>query len=417
MLNKLCAFLARYQMLQPGDTVVCALSGGADSVALTYGLWLLQEKLGITVEAAHFNHHLRGEESDRDEAFVRSFCRFHQIPLHIGGAVVLPGEKGLEAAAREARYSYFATLPGKLATAHTADDNAETVLLHLVRGTGLKGLGGIAPVRGRIIRPMLDITRQEVLDFIREYSLEYVEDSSNQTDDFLRNRLRHRVLPLLKQENPSLATNWSAMAQYLRQDEAVLQQLSAGEWTVSRLRQAEPSVRRRALTDMLQRWGVREPETRHIQLAQQLVFSDNPSALAQFPGGVTVGRCYDRLEKLDAPVSWKELQITDFGTYTLEDIGWEVQVKPAREGLEARFPVTIRPRRAGDSLRLPGGTKTVKKLLIDRKIPQSQRALLPVAADEKGVLAVADLAVNRDRLVLGETAVEIIMCRINSCTA
>ena len=143
MLNKLERFLKQQEMVCTGDTVVCAVSGGADSVALLFALYLLKDKLGIQLEAAHFNHNLRGEESCRDENFVRVLCDRYDIPLHVGSGVVTAGEKGLEAAARDARYAFLRNLPGKIATAHTADDNAETVLMHLIRGTGLKGLGGI----------------------------------------------------------------------------------------------------------------------------------------------------------------------------------------------------------------------------------------------------------------------------------
>ena len=147
MRNKLLKFIREQGLISPGDRVVCAVSGGADSVAMLFALYLLKEKLDIRLEAAHFNHHLRGEESQRDEKFVRDFCSRYDIPLHLGGAQVQPGKKGLEAAARDARYAFLQSLDGNIATAHTADDNAETVLLHLIRGTGLKGLGGIAPKR------------------------------------------------------------------------------------------------------------------------------------------------------------------------------------------------------------------------------------------------------------------------------
>ena len=199
MLNKLRQFLKQYDMVSSGDTVVAAVSGGADSVAMLLGLYLLKDSLNIRLEAAHFNHGLRGRESDRDAEFVRQLCDRYGIALHSGGGTVTPGKKGLEAAARDARYAYFSTLNGKIATAHTADDNAETVLMHLVRGTGLRGLGGISPVRGNLIRPMLGVTRQDVLAFLEEYHQDYVEDSSNKTDRFLRNRLRHHVMPLLKE--------------------------------------------------------------------------------------------------------------------------------------------------------------------------------------------------------------------------
>ena len=161
-------------LTRPGDQVVCAVSGGADSMALLWGLYLLREELELTVSAAHFNHRLRGAESDADEQFVREFCDRFEIPLSVGSAQIKPGKKGLEAAAREARYAFLKSLPGKLATAHTADDNAETVLMHLVRGTGLKGLGGIAPVSGRLIRPMLNITRRQVEAFLNEYHIPHI---------------------------------------------------------------------------------------------------------------------------------------------------------------------------------------------------------------------------------------------------
>ena len=184
MLNKLTAFARAYDMIRPGDHIICALSGGADSMALLWSLYLLKDTLQIQLSAAHFNHHLRDAESDEDEAFVQKICRHYDIPLYVTGEQVLSGEKGLEAAAREARYRFFDSLPGKIATAHTADDNAETLLLHLVRGTGLKGLGGIAPVRGKIILPMLAVTRQDVLALLEEYCVSYRVDSSNETDAF-----------------------------------------------------------------------------------------------------------------------------------------------------------------------------------------------------------------------------------------
>ena len=164
MLNKLKAFMGAYR----GQKVVCAVSGGADSMALLWGLYLLRDKLELDLSAAHFNHQLRGAESDRDEAFVRDFCAGYNVPFVAGSGQVTVGEKGLEAAAREARYAFLKSLPGKIATAHTADDNAETILMHLVRGTGLKGLGGIAPARENLIRPMLQITRLAVLAFLEE---------------------------------------------------------------------------------------------------------------------------------------------------------------------------------------------------------------------------------------------------------
>ncbi len=135
MLNKLLSFIREQRLIAPGDSIVCAVSGGADSIALLFALYLLREQLGITLSAAHFNHHLRPGEANRDERIVRHFCQHYNIPLTVGHGDITPGKKGLEAAARDARYAFLKSLPGKIATAHTADDNAETVLMHLIRGS------------------------------------------------------------------------------------------------------------------------------------------------------------------------------------------------------------------------------------------------------------------------------------------
>ena len=396
MLNKLRAFLKEQALLSPGDKVIAAVSGGADSVAMLFALYLLRDELGITLEAAHFNHHLRGAESDWDEAFVTDFCGRYCIPLHLGSGRIVSGKKGLEAAARDARYAFLRSLPGKVATAHTADDNAETVLMRLIRGTGLKGLGAIAPVSGNVIRPMLTVTRDDVEAFLEEYALPHVEDSSNAEDDFLRNRIRHGILPLMRAENPRIGENLSAMALLLRQDEACLQAMSPEEQKpdVSRLKAMEPALRRRTLERFLKAQGVREPEQIHILQAEQLLYHRSPSASMQFPGGVTIGRQYDRLVRLECVPELPETRLSVPGETC---IGGKRFVSEYATDLEERpdsvlvCPVgvlIVRSRRSGDTMRLPGGTRSLKKMYIDRKIPASQRAAVPVLADDRGVLAV-----------------------------
>ncbi|MBE6920727.1 MAG: tRNA lysidine(34) synthetase TilS [Ruminococcaceae bacterium] len=414
MLNKLRKLLRQYDMVAPGDHVTCAVSGGADSVALLFGMYLLREKLGITLSAAHFNHRLRGEESDRDEQFVRDFCSRYDIPLSVGSARVAAGKKGLEAAAREARYAFFATLPGKIATAHTADDNAETVLMHLVRGTGLRGLGGISPVNGNIIRPMLTVTRQEVLAFLEKYCLSHVEDSSNKTDDFLRNRLRHRVMPFLKEENPRLAENLSQMAMELRQDAQALE-LDGKLPSVGELREMDPALRSRKISRFLKENGVPEPERSHIRAVDSLIFSEKPSARTNLPGAVTVGRNYDRLVVLEQKTAPDEVTLLPGDTLQLPQWGMTASYVPAQQiintkeifTVSASGPVVLRSRQAGDSIRLNAGTCTLKKLFIDRKIPAHQRPYIPVLADGQGVLGVYGIGANVDRLAAQLPAMQI----------
>ena len=403
MRNKLLTFIREQNMVQPGDTVICAVSGGADSMALLWAMYLLKEKLGIRLEAAHFNHNLRGEESRSDALFVKDFCDTHQIILHMGEGKVKAGQKGLEAAAREARYAFLQSLSGKIATAHTADDNAETLIMHLVRGTGLKGLGGICPVRGNLIRPMLSVTRQEVLRFLQAHKIPYVNDSSNDTDDFLRNRIRHHVMPLLQGENPSIGENLSATALRLRQDEEALDALAQPTTDVAALRKLPSAIQTRVLAKLLVGFGVKEPEGEHIDLLRRIVYSENPSASGEFPGHITVGRQYHRLVRLEKQPCVRTNTLQCPGQTLIPELGMKVICREPNENAEGMrvhlygTPI-LRSRREGDSITLQGGTKTLKKLFIDKKIPAADRNRIPVIADDLGVAAVMGIGVDRDHM-------------------
>ena len=409
MLESVRRFLKRYDMVRPGDRVVCAVSGGADSMALLWCMYLLREPLQIQLEAAHFNHGLRGAESQRDEEHVRDFCDRFDIPLTVGRGAVVAGKKGLEAAARDARYGFLEQLPGKLATAHTADDNAETVLMHLVRGTGLKGLGGIAPIRGRIIRPMLDVTRRQVLSFLEEYHISYVTDSSNDGDAYLRNRLRHHVMPLLQAENPRLAENLSAMAQRLREDEAALEDGAdfADGLSLERFGRLPTALQNRRISAFLQHCGVKEPDARHIELAKSLTRSEDPSAKACLPGGVMIGREYDRLVRLEKRDDLPSVALPVAGDACFGST--VVRSSFADEGMRvsAQGTIVVRSRQSGDIIRLAGGTKSLKKLFIDRKIPAVARQSIAVVADEAGVLAVDGFGYNLNRLTMEGSGLQI----------
>ncbi len=402
MLNKLQALIKKYNMISPGDTVICAVSGGADSMALLTALTLLKDKLKCSVAAAHFNHCLRGEVSDADEAFVREYCSGLQIPFYVGRANVVPGEKGLEAAARDARYGFFRTLSGKIATAHTAGDNAETVLMHMVRGTGLKGLGAISPVNGNLIRPMLTVTRAEVIAFLQEYHIPFVNDSTNDTDMFFRNRLRHHIMPVLCEENPKFSENLSAMAMRLREDEQLLQEIAARQRTcnVTVLRKMHPAIRSRVLAAFLEECGVKEPNGEHIKLAESLVFSEKPSASAMLPNGVAVRRNYNQLEKFMVAEQPRQQvlscpgQVT-FGTVTvIADFVDENQADGDGLIVKPKGKMIVRSRQSGDVIRLSGGTKSLKKLFIDRKIPEAERMQIPVIADDEGILCIYGIGKN-----------------------
>ena len=213
------------------ERLLCAVSGGADSMCLLHLLYTG----GYDVTAAHFEHGIRGAESLRDAAFVEDWCREHDIPFVLGHGNA-PGhaaEKGLtlEEAARELRYAFLLSTAEKLGatrilTAHSRDDNAETLLFNLTRGSGTAGLGGIPAQRGLLLRPLLHVSRTEIEDYLRENGVPHVEDSSNFSDDYTRNLIRHRIVPLLRDLNPRFSDAAARTARLVRQDEDCLSALA-----------------------------------------------------------------------------------------------------------------------------------------------------------------------------------------------
>lgn len=220
--QKVSKYIHRHYLLKHDGRYIVALSGGADSVALL----CILDALGINISAAHCNFHLRGEESNRDEQFCVDLCQKMGIPLsriHFDTQEYAQLHKvSIEMAARDLRYRYFAQLAKDLkadgiCVAHHRDDNVETLLLNLLRGSGIDGLAGITPQNGNILRPLLCISRQDILQYLKEKGQDYVTDSTNLEDDALRNKIRHHVIPLLQTLNPAASDNIALSAKYVRQ--------------------------------------------------------------------------------------------------------------------------------------------------------------------------------------------------------
>ncbi len=426
MKAKLLSYCREEGLFSPGDRVICGVSGGADSMALLHCLHSLEAELGITVEAAHFNHRLRGEESDGDEAFVADFCRQWQIPLHLGGEDVADYSRrnrlSTEEAARQCRYAFFRGFEAKVATAHNADDNLETVLMHLIRGSGLRGLCGISPKREHIIRPLLWATREEILVYLREEGLSYREDSSNMSLAYTRNRLRHQVLPLLRAENPAVAQGVLQQSRLLWAEDRFLDEEAGkllskdegGAYSILPLLTAPTSLQKRALRLMVGEHLEQDVSLVHIEALQKLLYSSKPSGQTDLPRGLTVYRSYDKLcfrrgehsllpeiplqipgETLIPGNPWKIICKIEKNFIKMTNTPFHFAVK---YDMISASVLQIRPRRPGDRLQLPDGhSKSLKKLMIDRKIPRQDRDLLPVITDGTNILAVAGLGIHWNR--------------------
>lgn len=424
--TKALAAMRREQMLPPGASVAVGLSGGADSIALLHLLLSLREELSLCeVTAVHIHHGLRGEEADRDQRFVEELCARWSVPLtvHRCDVAALAAEQhiGVEEAGRTVRYERFEAeatrIDGYIATAHTASDNAETVLLHLCRGTGLHGLAGIPPVRGRIVRPLIDCTREEIEVYCAEHNLSFVTDSTNADVAYARNRIRQLVMPQLRAINPqveaaitrliSRAREWDA--RLALQIQTALQEAMAGEDTYRRevLLTLNPDVQAAVLRYLLGEHGRQRGSEKHIRLASDLLVHGGRLSV---PGGrlMTVTGEYVRFAAESEPLSaFCYDGVIPGGSWQVGSEIWQLLCL-SREDYEQKLNISkigfsnacdygkiigslcLRQRLEGDRYRPAGRDcgKTLKKLFNEAKMPTSERAAVPVLCDECGIVLV-----------------------------
>ena len=406
-------------MLNRGDFVAVGVSGGADSVALLSLLCSLRHQLGLTLVACHINHNLRGEESMRDETFVRTLCEKLEVECLVCSVDVAhmaeTQGRSVEESARQVRYCFFAQTAGekgKIATAHTAADNTETVLLNLARGSGLRGLCGIPPVRDNIIRPLWGCTREQTEAWCRQNGLDWVEDSSNAADDYTRNRLRHHVVPVLRGQNNSLDHTVAETSARLRRDADYLDRLAQeaeeklvtenGRMDRKGLLGLPAPLRDRILLKMIGEYT--QPSARMLELCLRLAEQGSGSIQLAEQGFFAA----------DEHHVWTELHTKPQGLeqqaeIPLMKIGERRQIQLGNRTVELQLTqnqlssenvynfslknqlcydtiqdtLVLRSRRTGDRIRLPyrNVSKTLKKLFCEEKIPLHRRDTLLVLTD------------------------------------
>ena len=428
MKNKAKQTVKKYHMLNVGDSVAVGFSGGADSCALMHFLLSLREEMNLTIYACHINHSLRGQESDNDEQFVADFCRKYNVPLFVLKADVASEASkrkiGTEQCGREIRYEYFSEIAEKyhamIATAHTASDNAETVLFHLARGSGIAGMSGIPTVRDRIIRPLIEVTREEIERYCRDNHISYVTDSTNLTDQYTRNKIRLEVIPVLKSINPSFENTVAGMSERMRETDVFIEKnaenaLSAAKTTsgysTAVLSQLPLPVFDKAIRLILKEYNL-VPEASHIELIRKIVCKggaveirknryviskqgilrafqyekNNPDSEILFAGQKNIA-IHNKI------ISPEILNISEFDNRKKND---KFLFHNSLDYDTIPLGSVFRSRHAGDLFKPVGRniTKQLRKMMTEQKIPSEQRDQLVVFASDNDVLWAENLGVS-----------------------
>jgi tRNA(Ile)-lysidine synthase len=414
--------LAIIELIAPGDKVLVAVSGGADSLALLYLLEQFSKELGYELFVAHLNHLTRGKESDEDARFVEKEANKLSLPVFVDKIDVQKSvlKSSFQESARILRYQFLEdvliSIKGdKIALGHTADDRIETVLMNLLRGTGLRGLAGIPEARGHVIRPILSCTRNEIEGFLDEQKLIHRTDSSNKETKYLRNKIRHEVIPFLRTFNPDISGNLLGLAEIAREEEQwmsektreLYSQLVTPEnedfcFEINEFENQPLAMKRRLIRETFYRLNgsLREITALHVQQVLDLFSRARVGCSLKLPGNVRVVCGYetvhfslsDDLASTEIDKKPKRLEIP--GVTSLPQIGVQFHARlleqPMQKPVDQKQAfldfektgenIQIRFFQPGDSFVPLGmsGHKKVKSYFIDQKVPREERSLIPI---------------------------------------
>ncbi len=408
-----------HSLLKRGDTVICAVSGGADSMCLLTLMLKLSKEMDLTVAAANLNHCLRGPESDGDSQFVETVCEIKGVPFYGKRVDVALTARArglsLEEAGREERYKFFdelsAQLGGaKIATGHNLSDNAETIIFRLARGSGAKGLCGIRYSRDNIIRPLLDATRKEIEAYLVDNAVMWREDSSNSQLCYSRNKIRHAVIPRLEEIQPAAVEKIVSCGHSIAEDEEYLSSLAEkllssafvdeDEYSTSAILGAPPPIARRAAAKLLENWGAKDITQEKIMSFLDLCSKPSGKRMDLSGGAYVLRSFYTVLRQTRQTERGFSYTLKPGQTLRHED--WELSIRlsdqrpPRGANCVAVFDpnqlfgsFTVRSRQDGDRIKLRGGgSKKLQDLFVDQKIPLSMRSRVPVILKGEEVIFV-----------------------------
>jgi len=466
--------IKEYSMLQEEDNVLVGVSGGPDSIALLHVLSKISPKFSFRLGIAHLNHGIRGKDSDKDAAFVLSFAKHLNIPCYIEAADVQRYRRNhklsLEQAARRVRYDFFHRLSkiyqfNKIALGHHLDDNTEMILMALFRGSGPLGLSGIPPIRdNKIVRPLIRLTKSEIKEYLNASQLKFVIDRTNQDIRYLRNRIRHQLIPLLKdQYNPKISESLNRLAGIIRSEENWVKQfinplygssvLKSGDMELTlfipHLKCNHPAAKRRIVRMAIERvkGNLKRITFNHVDMIIRLMESGPGWGRLDLPDRILVRRNADRMVfskenrslrmiktgflpiephdfsyevvkpetvnvlEINAAVSFSEIDIKK-----IQDICFAGQRVAFFDIKKVKYPLILRNFRRGDRFSPLGmtGTQTVKKFLMNRKMPRDERYNCPVLMDKEKILWVVGHRIDESVKVTSSTQ-KVLKAEIRPC--
>ncbi len=424
-LRKLTEYFDSLGMDLCGKGLCVCLSGGADSVSLLRGLMDISSKYGFNIYACHFNHMIRGEESDRDEDFCRDLCDSLGITLYRGWHDVPEYAKyyklSLEEAARDCRYAFFQRVSSRecvdyCVTAHNMNDDAETLLFNLIRGSGLNGATAIAPKKDIMLRPLLKIKRSEIEEYLTEIGQTYVNDSTNASTEYSRNYIRHQLIPDMEALNPSVVEALSRYISSCRNDREYFDSI------VEQNIDMKPSSLPKAIRDrvIIKKYKLFSNYSLNSEMVNEIdkalvssirtiipLYSDTEALIDN--GNLIFRKKSEKLEFTFDSVSLKDGENDLFGNRVLVILSEEnhchsenfnkISITKKLSFDNIKDGLNVRNRRVGDKILINGMHKSLKKLFIEKRVPAEYRNIIPVICDGEEIVYVPFVAIS-DKVVM-----------------